>query len=213
MVRAYTAVPADAAPGILGNTRLGGVSLLTAEFGAGDGVGPVVMGDIAGVKKSAACKVRPDMQVWCALPSISPGATPTLDLASPWLAISDPEWAAAGNRFWLTDIDGDGSADLVYATSRGIWAALSNRRAGFAEPKLISDYFSAANGWDIKTVQDGLRFGNFYSRAPDPKDLLVAGPRGIFIARNFARNFGISATVVHICRRARGPARRSRYAT
>jgi hypothetical protein len=183
-------VPTDAVPGILGNIRLGGVSLLTAEFGNSDGTGPVVMGDIAGIKKSAACKVRRDVQVWCALPSIAGGAVPTLDLASPWLAITDPEWAATGTRFWLADIDGDGSDDLVYATSRGIWAAISNRRAGFGEPKLISAYFSAANGWDLQTVQGGLRFGNFFQRGPGPKDLMVAGPRGIMLARNFARNFG-----------------------
>jgi hypothetical protein len=186
----YTAVPADAVPGVLGNTRLGAVSLLTSEFGTGDGIGAVIMGDIAAVKKAAACKVRSDMQVWCALPSISPNATPTLDLASPWLAIADPEWLTSGSRFWLADLDGDGSDDLVYVTSRGIWGALSNRRAGFGEPKLIMDYFSAANGWALSTVQDGLRFGNFYARAPGPKDLLVAGPRGIFVARNFSRNFG-----------------------
>ncbi len=187
---AFTAVPTDATPGILGNTRLGAVSLLTAEFGSGDGAGPVVLGDIASVKKAAACKLRRDMQIWCALPSLSAAATPTLELASPWLAIADPEWQTAGSRFWLADIDGDGSDDLVYVTSRGIWAAISNRRAGFAEPQLVSAYFSAANGWELKTVQDGLRFGSFYSRAPGPKDILVAGPRGIVVARNFARNFG-----------------------
>ncbi|MCU1232296.1 MAG: polysaccharide deacetylase, partial [Candidatus Solibacter sp.] len=187
---AYTAVPPDAAPGILGNLRLGAATQLTAEFGTGDGVGPVVMGDIAGAKKAGACKVRGDLQVWCALPAIGPAATPTLDLASPWLAIADPEWSANGNRFWLADIDGDGADDLVYATSRGVWTALSNHRAGFGEPKLVSAHFSAANGWELQSVQDGLRFGNFTSRAPVAKDILVAGPRGIFVSRNFGQNFG-----------------------
>ena len=187
---AFTAVPTDATPGILGNTRVGAVTLLTSEFGSSDGIGPTVLGNIAGVKKAAACKVRTDMQIWCALPSLAGGATPTLDPASPWLAIADPEWAASGYKFWLADIDGDGSDDLVYTTSRGIWAAISNRRAGFSEPKLISAYFSAANGWDSATLQAGLRFGNFYARSPGPKDILVAGPRGVVVARNFARNFG-----------------------
>jgi peptidoglycan/xylan/chitin deacetylase (PgdA/CDA1 family) len=186
---AFTSVPTDATPGILGNTRLGSVNLLTAEFGTGDGIGPAVMGDVTGSKKAAACKVRRDMQIWCALPAISGGTTPTLDLASPWLAIADPEWAASGSRFWLADIDGDGSDDLVYATSSGIWTAISNRRSGFGEPRLVSADFSAANGWDIQSLQDGLRFGNFYARGPGAKDLLVAGPRGILVARNFSRNF------------------------
>uniref|UniRef100_Q01NK4 Polysaccharide deacetylase n=1 Tax=Solibacter usitatus (strain Ellin6076) TaxID=234267 RepID=Q01NK4_SOLUE len=187
---AFTAVPTDATPGILGNTRVGAVTLLTREFGSSDGIGPTVMGNITGTRKAAACKVRGDMQIWCALPSASGGAVPTLDPASPWLAIADPEWVASGSKFWLADIDGDGSDDVVYGTSRGIWAALSNERAGFGEPKLVSAYFSTANGWDAATIRNGLRFGNFYARAPGPKDILVAGPRGIVVARNFARNFG-----------------------
>jgi peptidoglycan/xylan/chitin deacetylase (PgdA/CDA1 family) len=109
----YTAVPTDAIPGILGNTRLGAAKLWTAEFGTSDGTGPVVLGDIAGVKKPAACKVRGDGQVWCALPGSAMDGSPSLQLASPWLAIMDPEWSSFGSRFWLADVDGDGNDDLI----------------------------------------------------------------------------------------------------
>ncbi len=81
--------------------------------------------------------------------------------------------------------------DLVYATSGGIWGALSNRHAGFGQPKLLSAYFSAAHGWDVKTVQEGLRFGHFIKRGLFAKDLLMASARGILVARNFLDSFGV----------------------
>ncbi len=186
----YTAVPTDAIPGILGNTRVGNTKLWTAEFGSGDGAGLVVLGDIAGMKKAAACKARGDGQVWCALPGSASDGSPALQLASPWLAITDPEWSASGSRFWLADLDGDGNDDLAYATSQGLWVALSNGRNGFGQPQLRSTYFSAAHGWDVRALQEGIRFGNFFERASGPKDLVVATPSGIFAAKNYGRDFG-----------------------
>jgi peptidoglycan/xylan/chitin deacetylase (PgdA/CDA1 family) len=186
----YTAVPPDAVPGILGNTRLGAARLWSAEFGVGDGEGVAVLGDPAGVKHAGACKVRPDLQIWCALADTSGGASPVLQRASPWLAIGDPEWLAGGHKFWLADFDGDGADDLIYATSQGFWVARSNGRSGFGQPQLRSAYFSAANGFDLRTLQDGARFGNFFGRGPGPKDLLVATPRGVLVSKNFSDNFG-----------------------
>jgi peptidoglycan/xylan/chitin deacetylase (PgdA/CDA1 family) len=186
----YTAVPPDAVPGILGNTRLGTATLWTAEFGTGDGEGAAVLGDPVGAKQAGACKVRPDLQVWCALPDTPNAGTPVLQRASPWLAIGDPEWLASGHKFWLADIDGDGADDLVYATSQGFWVAQSNRRTGFGQPQLRSAYFSAANGFDLRTLLDGARFGNFFGRGPGPKDLLVATSRGVLVSKNFSNNFG-----------------------
>jgi peptidoglycan/xylan/chitin deacetylase (PgdA/CDA1 family) len=186
----YTAVPTDAIPGILGNTRLGATKLWTAEFGTGDGAGPVVLGDIAGVKKAAACKVRGDGQVWCALPGAAADGSPALQLASPWLAITDPEWSSFGSRFWLADMDGDGNDDLIYATSQGFWVAASNGHSGFGQPQLRSAAFSAAHGWDVRALQDGVRFGNFFERGPGPKDLLVATASGVYVAKNYGANFG-----------------------
>ena len=186
----YTAVPIDAVPGILGNTRLGASKLWTSEFGVGDGEGTAVLGDLAGVKQAGACKVRPDLQIWCALPAAAGAGNPALQLASPWLAITDPDWLAREHKFWLADIDGDGADDLIYATSQGFWVARSNRHSGFGQPQLWSAYFSTANGWDVRTLQDGARFGHFYGRAPGPKDLLVAAPRGIMVSKSFGNNFG-----------------------
>ena len=174
---AYTAVPPDAVPGILGNTRLGPVRLWSGEFGSRDGEGPAVPGDLAGVKQAGVCKVRQDLQIWCALPDSAKGAAPVLQRASPWLAIRDPEWLVNRRKFWLADIDGDGADDLIYATSQGFWVARSDRHSGFGEPKLWSAYFSAANGWDLRVLQDGTQFGNFFTRGPGFKDLLVASPR------------------------------------
>jgi hypothetical protein len=134
--------------------------------------------------------VRRDLQVWCALPDTNTGGTPVLHRASPWLAIGDPEWLAGGHKFWLADIDGDGADDLIYATSQGLWVARSNRHSSFGQPQLRSAYFSAANGFDLLTVQDGARFGNFFGRAPGPKDLLVATPGGVLVSKNFSDNFG-----------------------
>ncbi len=122
---AYTAVPPDAVPGILGNTRLGPVRLWSGEFGSRDGEGPAVPGDLAGVKQAGVCKVRQDLQIWCALPDSAKGAAPVLQRASPWLAIRDPEWLVNRRKFWLADIDGDGADDLIYATSQGFWVARS----------------------------------------------------------------------------------------
>jgi peptidoglycan/xylan/chitin deacetylase (PgdA/CDA1 family) len=185
----YTAVPTDAIPGILGNTRVGAATLWTAEFGVNDGTGAVVLGDIAGLKKPAACKVRGDGQVWCALPAPTAGA-PALQLAAPWLAIADPDWARLGSRFWLADTNGDGNDDLIYVTSAGVWVAASNGHSAFGQPQLRSAYFSAARGWDMRALQDGIRFGNFFERGPGLKDLLVATPSGIFAAKNYGANFG-----------------------
>ena len=73
-----TAVPPDAIPGILGSTRLGTARQWTTEFGADDGVGPVVLGDIAAAKTAGACKVRGDLQIWCALPGADSTGAPAL---------------------------------------------------------------------------------------------------------------------------------------
>ncbi len=39
-------------------------------------------------------------------------------------------------------------------------------------------------------MQDGTQFGNFFTRGPGFKDLLVASPRGILVSKNFGSNFG-----------------------
>jgi peptidoglycan/xylan/chitin deacetylase (PgdA/CDA1 family) len=186
----YTAVPIDAVPGILGSTRLGATKLWTSEFGTGDGEGAAVLGDIAGVKQAAACKIRQDLQVWCALPAAVNGGTPALQMASPWLAIGDPDWLVGTHKFWLADIDGDGADDLIYVTSQGFWVARSNRRCGFGQPRLWSAYFSRPNGWDMRALEEGTRFGNFFARGPGAKDLLVATPRGILVSKSFGNNIG-----------------------
>ncbi len=142
------------------------------------------------LKQAGACKVRQDLQVWCALPATVNGGTPALQPASPWLAIGDPDWVARAHKFWLADIDGDGADDLIYVTSQGFWVARSNRHSGFEQPRLWSAYFSESNGWDARTLEEGTRFGNFFGRGPGAKDLLVATPRGILVSKSFANNFG-----------------------
>ena len=186
----YRWVPPDAVPGLLGNIRLDQTTQWTQEFGAGDGVGAVVLGDIAGSGMAGACKARADLQVWCGLPGMSADGTPALEPATAWRAISDPDWAAWGQRFWLADIDGDGRADLIYATSQGFWVALSNGRSGFGTPRLWLAYFSAARGWDVSTLLDGVRFGTFYDACSKGKDLFVATPKGFAVAKNYAGGFG-----------------------
>lgn len=119
-------VPVDAVPGLLGNIRATSTRNVSPHFGAHDGDGPVVFGDIDGDGRVDVCKAfGQDIQCMLAGPTPNNPAKIAFHAPKSWY---HAEWLHP--QFALVDWDGDGKKDLLVATSQGMLVAHSTG-AGF----------------------------------------------------------------------------------
>jgi hypothetical protein len=134
------------------------------NFGPSDGQGQVAAGALAGSGKPAGlCKARTGV-IYCQLADGKGGFLP----ATPWLTITDETWFLTyGSKFWLTDVNGDGLADLVFPGANSLWVAANGGQGTFRVPVL---YYSG-------TVPDP-RFIRFGRVNGDPlADMVVWTPQ------------------------------------
>jgi hypothetical protein len=160
----YTYLPLDAIPGVLGQTKSSPVQHVSNNFGTSDGQGQVAAGALAGSGQPAGvCKARTGV-IYCQLADGKGGFLP----ATPWLTITDQTWFLTyGSQFWLTDINGDGLADLVFPGASSLWVAANGGHGAFRVPVL---YYSG-------TVPDP-RFIRFGRVNGDPlADMVVWTPQ------------------------------------
>lgn len=143
----------------------------SAEFGAADGSGDVVFGNITGNYKAAPCKTRPH-GVWC-MEYNHHGFHPP----KRWFAFSRQFGLRAGQRFWLADLEGTGKAGLVWEEPRGLMFAPSDGVRCFRNPRLVLPY-AVAHGWRMSPGYT-FRFGRFDRSGSD--SLLVRGWFGLKI--------------------------------
>jgi len=184
----YTFAPIDAIPGLLGNIQTRKPELVSAEFGSGDGDGPVLYGDLNGDGRADACKAR-GSGVWCMLneADLTPEASGRLRMqpSTAWLEIGDPAWSGQyGKKFWLVDWNRDGKKDLVYPVAQGFMVALSNGLS-FNPPELWPVQLSPG-GWTLD-VLNTVRFGDL--NGDGKVDAIALTSRGIVGATNAGSSF------------------------
>lgn len=162
----FTFAPIDGIPGLLGNVQTTMPELISTEFGANDGQGRIVSGNLtSNAAEMDLCKARNGSvycKLWKQVPARVSGVAdsfpnvvqtqPAFELqpSSSWLDVDDPDWTAKfGSRFWLVDLNNDGKKDFVQPSQAGLLVGYSNGVNGFASPVTLL----AATNLDYRGVR------------------------------------------------------------